>query len=38
MLCGRDGEIVLLEVYDFEPGSSHRVPVFSTFITVVKVG
>jgi hypothetical protein len=26
ILWGREGEIVMLEVYDFEPGSSHRFP------------
>ena len=26
ILCGCDDEIVELEVYDFQPGSSHRVP------------
>jgi hypothetical protein len=26
ILWGREGEIVMLEVYDFQPGSSHRFP------------
>lgn len=33
MLWGRDGEIVWLEVYDFEPESSHRVPDVSNLCT-----
>ena len=33
MLWGRDGEIVWLEVYDFEPESSHRRPDVSHLCT-----
>jgi hypothetical protein len=38
MLWGRDGEIVLLEVYDFEPESSHRVPDVSNLCTWEELG
>src|SRR3954462_15539487 len=38
MLWGRDGEIVLLEVYDFEPESSHRVPDVSSLCTWEELG
>ena len=38
MLWGRDGEIVLLEVYDFEPDSSHRVPDVSNLCTWEELG
>jgi hypothetical protein len=38
MLWGRDGAIVLLEVYDFEPGSSQRVPDVSNLCTWEELG
>jgi hypothetical protein len=38
MLWGRDGEIVWLEVYDFEPGSSHRVLDVSSLCTWEELG
>jgi hypothetical protein len=38
LLWGRDGEIVLLEVYDFEPESSHRVPDVSNLCTWEELG
>jgi hypothetical protein len=38
MLWGRDGEIVWLEVYDFAPQSSHRVPDVSNLCTWEELG
>ena len=38
MLWGRQGEIVLLEVYDFEPESSHRFPELSNLCTWEELG
>lgn len=38
MLWGREGEIVMLEVYDFEPGSSHRFPDVSNLCTWDEMG
>jgi hypothetical protein len=38
MLWGREGQIVLLEVYDFEPESSHRVPDVSSLCTWEELG
>jgi len=38
MLWGCDGEIVSLEVYDFEPESSHRVPDISNLCTWEELG
>ena len=32
ILWGRNGEIVLLEVYDFHPGASHRFPQISELL------
>jgi len=33
ILWGHEGEIVMLEVYDFQPGSSHRFPDLSNLCT-----
>jgi hypothetical protein len=33
ILWGLEGEIVMLEVYDSQPGSSHRVPDVSNLCT-----
>ena len=33
ILWGLDGQIVMLEVYDFQPGSSHRFPDVSNLCT-----
>jgi hypothetical protein len=38
MLWGRDGKIVSMEVYDFEPGSSHRLPHPSDLCTWDELG
>jgi len=38
MLWGKGGEIALLEVYDFEPGSSHRFPDVSHLCTWEELG
>jgi hypothetical protein len=38
MLWGKEGGIALLEVYDFEPGSSHRFPDFSHLCTWEELG
>jgi hypothetical protein len=38
ILWGHEGEIVLLEVYDFEPGSSHRFPDVSALSTWEDLG
>jgi len=38
MLWGKQGEIALLEVYDFEPGSSHRFPDVSDLCTWEELG
>ena len=38
ILWGRQGEIVLLEVYDFEPESSHRFPDLSHLCTWEELG
>ena len=37
-LWGREGEIVMLEVYDLEPGSSHRFPDVSNLCTWEELG
>lgn len=38
LLWGRDGQIVWLEVYDFHPGSSHRVLDVSNLCTWEELG
>ena len=38
MLWGREGKIVWLEVYDCEPGSSHRIPDVSNLCTWEDMG
>jgi len=38
MLWGFEGEIVMLEVYDFQPGSSHRFPDVSNLCTWEEFG
>jgi hypothetical protein len=38
ILWGREGEIVMLEVYDFQPGSSHRFPDVSNLCTWDELG
>jgi len=38
ILWGREGEIVWLEVYDFQPGSSHRVSDVSNLCTWDELG
>ena len=38
LLWGREGEIVMLEVYDFQPGSSHRFPDASNLCTWEELG
>lgn len=38
ILWGLEGEIVMLEVYDFEPGSSHRTPDVSNLRTWEQFG
>jgi len=38
MLWGCEGEIVWLEVYDFQPESSHRVPDTSSLCTWDELG
>ena len=38
ILWGREGKIVFLEVYDFEPESSHRVPDASQLCTWDELG
>jgi hypothetical protein len=38
MLWGLEGEIVMLEVYDFQPGSSHRFPDVSNLCTWEEFG
>jgi hypothetical protein len=38
ILWGHEGEIVMLEVYDFQPGSSHRFPDVSNLCTWDELG
>jgi hypothetical protein len=38
ILWGQEGDIVLLEVYDFQPGSSHRFPDISDLCTWEDLG
>jgi len=38
ILWGREGEIVMLEVYDSQPGSSHRFPDVSNLCTWDELG
>jgi hypothetical protein len=38
ILWGLEGEIVMLEVYDFQPGSSHRFPDVSNLCTWDELG
>ncbi len=38
ILWGREDEIVMLEVYDFQPGSSHRFPDVSDLCTWEELG
>jgi|SRR5215470_2353001 len=38
LLWGREGEIVMLEVYDFQPGSSHRFPDATNLCTWEELG
>ena len=38
LLWGSEGEIALLEVYDFHPGSSHRFPDVSNLCTWEELG